>query len=187
MASYQIIAYKLGPNAPTNYALEGSIAIAGAMVQWLRDDVGLISNAVEIEALTFEVESNDGVYFVPALNGQFALWWRDDARGVCIGITRYNSKGHRAVLESICFQLKDADLLATPVVRPAYIETTALGAAYAAGLAVGIWKEDHVFDSKDKLKNAMVFHPLMAEDSRKKKSDSWVKAVNRSFDLADLY
>ncbi|CAJ2656314.1 unnamed protein product [Trifolium pratense] len=220
------IAYKLGPNAPTNYALEGSVAIAGAAVQWLRDGLSLISNAAEIEALALEVESNGGVYFVPAFNGLFAPWWRDDARGVCIGITRYTSKGHvaRAVLESICFQVKDvieamhkdsgadqskkdefllrvdggatvnkllmqtqADLLATPVVRPAYIETTALGAAYAAGLAVGIWKEDHVFDSKDKLKNAMVFHPLMAEDSRKKKSDSWVKAVNRSFDLADLY
>ncbi|PNX72488.1 glycerol kinase, partial [Trifolium pratense] len=208
-------AYKLGPNAPTNYALEGSVAIAGAAVQWLRDGLSLISNAAEIEALALEVESNGGVYFVPAFNGLFAPWWRDDARGVCIGITRYTSKGHiaRAVLESICFQVKDvieamhkdsgadqskkdefllrvdggatvnkllmqtqADLLATPVVRPAYIETTALGAAYAAGLAVGIWKEDHVFDSKDKLKNAMVFHPLMAEDSRKKKSDSWVKA-----------
>jgi len=103
------IAYKLGPNAPTNYALEGSVAIAGAAVQWLRDGLGLITNAKDIEALALEVESNGGVYFVPAFNGLFAPWWRDDARGVCIGITRYTSKAHiaRAVLESICFQVKD--------------------------------------------------------------------------------
>lgn len=103
------IAYKLGPKAPTNYALEGSVAIAGAAVQWLRDSLGLIASAKEIEALALEVESNGGVYFVPAFNGLFAPWWRDDARGVCIGITRYTSKAHiaRAVLESICFQVKD--------------------------------------------------------------------------------
>ncbi|KAK2432434.1 glycerol kinase [Trifolium repens] len=219
------IAYKLGPNAPTNYALEGSVAIAGAAVQWLRDNLSFVSNAAEIEALALEVESNGGVYFVPAFNGLFAPWWRDDARGVLIGITRYTNKGHiaRAVLESICFQVKDvidsmhkdsgadqskkdefllrvdggatvnnllmqtqADLLATPVIRPTDIETTALGAAYAAGLAVGVWKEDYIFDSKDRLKNANIFRPLMAEDSRKKKADSWSKAVSRSFDLADL-
>lgn len=219
------IAYKLGPNAPTNYALEGSVAIAGAAVQWLRDGLGLITNAKDVEALALEVESSGGVYFVPAFNGLFAPWWRDDARGVCIGITRYTSKAHiaRAVLESICFQVKDvidsmhkdsgadqskkdefllrvdggatvnnllmqtqADLLATSVIRPADIETTALGAAYAAGLAVGIWKEDFVFDSKDMLKNASIFRPLMVEEIRKKKVDSWGKAVSRSFDLADL-
>jgi glycerol kinase len=103
------IAYKLGPNAPTNYALEGSVAIAGAAVQWLRDNLNFVSNAAEIEALALEVESNGGVYFVPAFNGLFAPWWRDDARGVLIGITRYTNKGHiaRAVLESICFQVKD--------------------------------------------------------------------------------
>ncbi|GAU16318.1 hypothetical protein TSUD_116670, partial [Trifolium subterraneum] len=209
------IAYKLGPNAPTSYALEGAVAIAGAAVQWLRDGLGLISNAAEVEAMALEVESNGGVYFVPAFNGLFAPWWRDDARGVFIGFTRYTNKGHfaQAVLESICFQVKDvidamhkdsgadqsktdefllrvdggatinnllmqtqADLLATPVVRPANVETTALGAAYAAGLAVGVWKEDYIFDSKDKLKNANIFHPLMAEDLRKKKADSWLKA-----------
>lgn len=103
------IAFKLGPNAPANYALEGSVAIAGAAVQWIRDGLTLISNASEIETMALEVESNGGVYFVPAFNGLFAPWWRDDARGVLIGITRYTNKGHiaRAVLESICFQVKD--------------------------------------------------------------------------------
>lgn len=103
------IAFKLGPNAPTNYALEGSIAIAGAAVQWLRDSLGIIRSASEIESLAKEVESSGGVYFVPAFNGLFAPWWRDDARGVCIGITRFTNKAHiaRAVLESMCFQVKD--------------------------------------------------------------------------------
>lgn len=103
------VAFKLGPNAPTNYALEGSIAIAGAAVQWLRDGLGLIGSASEIEKLASEVDSTGGVYFVPAFNGLFAPWWRDDARGVCIGITRFTNKAHiaRAVLESMCFQVKD--------------------------------------------------------------------------------
>lgn len=103
------IAYKLGPNAETNYALEGSIAIAGAAVQWLRDGLGIIQSAKEIEDLALLVENSGGVYFVPAFNGLFAPWWRDDARGVCLGITRFTNKGHiaRAVLESMCFQVKD--------------------------------------------------------------------------------
>ena len=103
------LAFKLGAEAPTNYALEGSIAIAGAAVQWLRDSLGIIHSAGEIEALASEVESTGGVYFVPAFNGLFAPWWRDDARGICIGITRFTSKAHiaRAVLESMCFQVKD--------------------------------------------------------------------------------
>ena len=103
------LAYKLGPNSPTNYALEGSIAIAGAGVQWLRDSLGVIRSASEIEKLASSVESTGGVYFVPAFNGLFAPWWRDDARGVCIGITRFTDKAHiaRAVLESIAFQVRD--------------------------------------------------------------------------------
>lgn len=103
------IAFKLGPSAPANYALEGSIAIAGAAVQWLRDSLGVINSAGEIEALASQVDSTGGVYFVPAFNGLFAPWWRDDARGVCIGITRFTTKAHiaRAVLESMCFQVKD--------------------------------------------------------------------------------
>lgn len=103
------LAYKLGPQAQTNYALEGSIAIAGAAVQWLRDSLGIIKSAAEIEDLAAMVESTGGVYFVPAFNGLFAPWWREDARGVCIGITRFTNKSHiaRAVLESMCFQVKD--------------------------------------------------------------------------------
>lgn len=103
------LAYKLGPQAKTNYALEGSIAIAGAAVQWLRDSLGIIKSASEIEDLAAMVESTGGVYFVPAFNGLFAPWWREDARGVCIGITRFTNKSHiaRAVLESMCFQVKD--------------------------------------------------------------------------------
>lgn len=103
------LAFKLGKDARANYALEGSIAIAGAAVQWLRDSLGIISSAKEIEELASQVKSTGGIYFVPAFNGLFAPWWRDDARGVCIGITRFTSKAHiaRAVLESMCFQVKD--------------------------------------------------------------------------------
>ncbi|KAL1809732.1 hypothetical protein ACET3Z_026722 [Daucus carota] len=218
------VAFKLGPNAPTNYALEGSIAIAGAAVQWLRDGLGLIGSASEIEKLASEVDSTGGVYFVPAFNGLFAPWWRDDARGVCIGITRFTNKAHiaRAVLESMCFQVKDvldsmhkdaseveskekfllrvdggatvnnllmqiqADILGNPVVRPADIETTALGAAYAAGLAVGVWKEEEIFSSGERMKIATTFNPILEEEKRKKKVESWCKAVSRTFDLADL-
>lgn len=105
------LAYKLGPEAPTNYALEGSIAIAGAAVQWLRDSLGIIEKASEIEELAGRVDSTGGVYFVPAFNGLFAPWWRDDARGVCIGITRFTNKSHiaRAVLESMCFQVREVN------------------------------------------------------------------------------
>lgn len=220
------LAYKLGPKAPTNYALEGSIAIAGAAVQWLRDSLGVIGSASEIEGLASQVPSTGGVYFVPAFNGLFAPWWRDDARGVCIGITRFTSKAHiaRAVLESMCFQVKDvldsmrkdaslgkpgnekefllrvdggatvnnllmqiqADLLGSSVVRPADTETTALGAAYAAGLAIGVWKEDEIFASGEKAKTDTIFHPKLDEQTRKKKNESWCKAVERTFDLADL-
>uniref|UniRef100_A0A1D1Y1J5 glycerol kinase n=1 Tax=Anthurium amnicola TaxID=1678845 RepID=A0A1D1Y1J5_9ARAE len=222
------VAYKLGPNSPTNYALEGSIAIAGAAVQWLRDGLGIIRSAGEVEALAERVDNSGGVYFVPAFNGLFAPWWRDDARGVCIGITRYTNKGHiaRAVLESMCFQVKDvlnsmhkdagekgearseegefllrvdggatvnnllmqiqADLLGSPVVRPSDIETTCLGAAYAAGLATGVWTEDQIFAAGGKGENATTFHPKMGEEQRNKKFESWCKAVSRTFDLADL-
>ncbi|PSS07531.1 Glycerol kinase [Actinidia chinensis var. chinensis] len=222
------VAFKLGTDAPANYALEGSIAIAGAAVQWLRDSLGIIKSASEIEELALQVDSTGGVYFVPAFNGLFAPWWRDDARGVCIGITRFTNKCHiaRAVIESMCFQVKDvldsmhkdagekgevqnekgefllrvdggatvnnllmqiqADLLGSPVVRPADIETTALGAAYAAGLAVGVWTEDEIFSSGHKKEKATIFHPVLHEALRKKKVESWCKAVSRTFDLADL-
>ncbi|KAF5178070.1 Glycerol kinase [Thalictrum thalictroides] len=222
------LAYKLGPDAPTNYALEGSIAIAGAAVQWLRDSLGIIQSASEIEELANKVENSGGVYFVPAFNGLFAPWWRDDARGVCIGITRFTNKSHiaRAVLESMCFQVKDvldsmhkdagengevknekgefllrvdggatvnnllmqiqADLLGSPVLRPADIETTALGAAYAAGLAVGVWTEHDIFSGEGKMKEDTIFKPKVDGEQRKKRVESWGKAVSRTFDLADL-
>ncbi|KAL8102439.1 glycerol kinase-like [Apium graveolens] len=188
------VAFKLGANAPTNYALEGSIAITGAAVQWLRDGLGLIGSASETEKLASEVESTGGVYFVPAFNRLFTPWWHDDARGVCIGITRFTNKAHIAcvVLESMCFQVKDvldsmhkdareveskekfllrvdggatvnsllmqihADILGNPVVRPADIETTALRAAYAAGLAVGVWKEEEIFSSRERMKRLQI-------------------------------
>ncbi|KAF6162694.1 hypothetical protein GIB67_026615 [Kingdonia uniflora] len=220
------LAYKLGPTAPTNYALEGSIAIAGAAVQWLRDSLGIIQSASEIEGLASKVENSGGVYFVPAFNGLFAPWWRDDARGVCIGITRFTNKSHiaRSVLESMCFQVNDvldsmhkdagdkgeskdangefvlrvdggatvnnllmqiqADLLGSPVVRPSDIETTALGAAYAAGLAVGVWTETDIFTPKTE--KATYFQPNLEAERRKKRVESWYKAISRTFDLADL-
>ncbi|KAE9621301.1 hypothetical protein Lal_00023635 [Lupinus albus] len=217
------VAFKLGKEAKATYALEGSVAIAGAAVQWLRDSVGMISSSKEIEELASQVESSQGVYFVPAFNGLFAPYWREDARGVCIGITRFTTKAHiaRAVLECIAFQVKDvldamhkdagkvesnefllrvdggatvnnllmqiqADLTGNPVIRPADIETTARGAAFAAGLAIGVFKEDYIFDSKDKMKDAIVFRPVMTKEVRTKKVESWSKAVTRSYDLADL-
>ncbi|KAH9667097.1 glycerol kinase [Citrus sinensis] len=186
----------------------GSIAIAGAAVQWPRDSLGLISSA------TF--------------NGLFAPWWRDDARGVCIGITRFTSKAHiaRAVLESMCFQVKDvldsmqkdavekgvikdaksefllrvdggatvnnllmqiqADLLGSPVIRPADKETTALGAAFADGLAIGVFKEEEIFASGEWAKTSTTFKPVLNEEGRKKKAESWCRAVERTFNLADI-
>ncbi|KAG6530921.1 glycerol kinase-like [Zingiber officinale] len=221
------ISYKLGSEAPTNYALEGSIAIAGAAVQWLRDGLGIIHTAAEIEEMAEMVDNSGGVYFVPAFNGLFAPWWRDDARGACVGMTAFSSKYHiaRAVLESMCFQVNDvlssmhsdawdggevkskqgefllrvdggatannllmqiqADLLGSPVARPTDIETSALGAAYAAGLAIGVWTEEWIFGSGHEEKHT-IFHPELSEEVRKRRTESWHKAVSRTFDLADL-
>ncbi len=169
------VCYKIG-DQPTVYALEGSIAVSGSLVQWVRDNLGLISSAPEIETLAATVEDNGGCYFVPAFSGLFAPYWRDDARGAIVGLTRYVNKGHiaRAVLEATAFQTKEvldamnadsgvdltalkvdggmvvnetlmqfqADILGVPVIRPVVAETTALGAAYAAGLAVGFWESE---------------------------------------------
>ncbi|NUT58992.1 MAG: glycerol kinase GlpK, partial [Agromyces sp.] len=166
------VGYKLG-DEPVHYALEGSIAVTGSLIQWLRDNLGLISSAAEVEDLAKGVDDNGGAYFVPAFSGLFAPYWRPDARGALVGLTRYVNKGHiaRAALEAIAFQTRDvveavnadagidlselrvdggatandtllqfqADILGVPVVRPVVAETTALGAAYAAGLAVGFW------------------------------------------------
>ncbi len=167
------VGYKIGHQKAV-YALEGSIAIAGALVQWLRDNLGLVSKSADVEALAGTVEDNGGIYFVPAFSGLFAPYWRSDARGVIVGLTRYINKGHiaRAVLEATAYQTREvldamekdsgvrlkalkvdggmvfnellmqfqADMLNVPVIRPQVAETTALGAAYAAGLAVGFWK-----------------------------------------------
>ncbi|KAL3693946.1 hypothetical protein R1sor_007597 [Riccia sorocarpa] len=221
------IGFKLGPDAPTNYALEGSIAIAGAAVQWLRDNLEVIRKASESETLAASVENTGGLYFVPAFGGLFAPWWRDDARGVLVGISRYTTKAHiaRATLESMCFQARavlmamradmksrlkgvpdeefllrvdggasannllmqlQADILGVPVLRPADIETTALGAAYAAGLAVGVWSEQQIFEDSHQFAQPRKFIPGVDEDTRESRYKSWNLAVERSFGLADL-
>ena len=207
------VAYKLGKQ-PAHYALEGSVAITGALVQWLRDNLGLIQKSSEIEALAKTVEDNGGVYFVPAFSGLFAPHWKETARGVIAGLTRYVNKGHiaRAVLEATAFQTREvaeamekdakikldvlrtdggmvdddllmqfqSDILAKPVVRPVTKETTALGAAYAAGLAVGFFK-----DLNDLCANWSVdktWKPSMQKKKREEMFRLWKKAVSKSFD-----
>jgi len=207
------LAYQVDGQAPI-YALEGSIAMAGALVQWLRDNLGIIDTAEAIEALAGSVPDNGGVFIVPAFNGLFAPYWRDDARGVIVGLTRYANKGHiaRATLEAVAFQTKEvldamyidsgvalaalkvdggmvanqllmqfqADLLDVPVVRPTVAETTALGAAYAAGLAVGFWPSFDVL--RDNWSISQRWEPNMDATRRRSEYASWKKAVTRSFD-----
>jgi glycerol kinase len=210
------LAYKFGTK-PACYALEGSIAITGALVQWLRDNLGLIEKSSDIEALARTVGDNGGVYFVPAFSGLYAPHWKDDARGVIAGLTRFVNKGHiaRAVLEATALQVREvvdamakdsgialdvlrtdggmvvndllmqfqSDILAKPVVRPLVKETTALGAAYAAGLAVGY------FQCTDELiANWAVdqqWEPRMDEESRERLYHFWKKAVARSLDWVE--
>jgi glycerol kinase len=210
------MAYKFG-SEPAHYALEGSIAITGALVQWVRDNLGLIQQSPDIESLARTVSDNGGVYFVPAFSGLYAPYWKDSARGVITGLTRYANKGHlaRAVLEATAFQTRDvleamekdsgikldvlrtdggmvaddllmqfqADILNRPVVRPVTKDaTTALGAAYAAGLAVGYFK-----DLKDLRANWAVDHtwePQMKNGRRDEMYNLWKRAVTRSFDWA---
>jgi glycerol kinase len=205
------VAYRFG-NAPAVYALEGSIAIAGALVQWVRDNFGLIEKSADIEALARTVPDNGGVYFVPAFSGLYAPYWKDSARGVIAGLTRYANKGHlaRAVLEATAFQTREvveamekdsgipldvlrvdggmvsndllmqfqADVLNRPVVRPQVQETTALGAAFAAGRAVGFF--DRLTWTADR-----TWKPQMEEDVRSGLYREWKKAVTRSFDWID--
>jgi glycerol kinase len=210
------VGYQLG-DAPAVYALEGSIAIAGALVQWLRDNLRLIDSAPEVEKLARSVEDNGGCYFVPAFSGLFAPYWRDDARGVIVGLTRFVEAGHiaRATLEATAFQGREmvdamqvdsgetlheirvgggmvknellmqfqADILGIPVVRPSLIETTAIGAAYAAGLAVGFWPDIEVLRGKwveDKR-----WEPQMDEATRERELAQWKKAVTRTFDWVE--
>ncbi|MGH3652658.1 glycerol kinase GlpK [Glutamicibacter sp.] len=210
------MAYKLGDNAPV-YALEGSIAVAGSLIQWLRDNIGMIATAPEIEELAAKVEDNGGVYIVPAFSGLFAPYWRSDARGAIVGLTRYANKNHiaRAALESTAFQTREvldavnadaevpltelkvdggmvanealmqfqADILGVPVVRPQVTETTALGAAYAAGLAVGFWKD--LGELEDNWAEDKRWEPTMDEATRERSLRLWKKAVTRTFDWVD--
>ncbi|GAA0188306.1 glycerol kinase GlpK [Glutamicibacter creatinolyticus] len=210
------MAYQLGDAEPV-YALEGSIAVAGSLVQWLRDNIGMIATSAEIEDLAAQVENNGGVYIVPAFSGLFAPYWRSEARGAIVGLTRYANKHHlaRAALESTAFQTREvldavnadaadpltelkvdggmvanenlmqfqADILGVPVVRPKVTETTALGAAYAAGLAVGYWKDLGELESnwsEDKR-----WEPNLDPEERERKLRLWKKAVTRTFDWVD--
>lgn len=210
------LGYKLG-DEPAHYALEGSIAITGALVQWLRDNLGLISSAPEIEELAKTVDDNGGAYFVPAFSGLFAPYWRGDARGALVGLTRYVNKGHiaRAALEATAFQTREvldavnadsgvdltelkvdggminnntlmqfqADILGVPVVRPVVAETTALGAAYAAGLAVGFWSS--LDDLRANWQEDRRWEPKMEEEERARQVRLWKKAVTKTFDWID--
>jgi glycerol kinase len=210
------LGYKLA-SEPAVYALEGSIAITGALVQWLRDSLGLIERSADVEALAGSVDDNGGVYFVPAFSGLFAPYWRSDARGVIAGLTRYANRGHlaRAALEATAYQTREvldamekdssvkltglkvdggmvfnellmqfqADMLGVPVIRSSVAETTALGAAYAAGLAVGFWS------SLDALRanwgQDREWQPRMDSATRDRLYAGWKKAVTRTFDWVD--
>ena len=208
--------YKFG-DQPAVYALEGSIAISGALVQWLRDNLGMIEKSSDIEALAASVEDNGGAYFVPAFSGLFAPYWKSDARGAIVGLTRYVNKGHiaRAVLEATAFQTREvldamnndsgvdltalkvdggmvanealmqfqADILGVPVIRPKVPETTALGAAYAAGLAVGFWS--NLDDLRQNWQVDKTWEPQMEEGKRTRYYSQWKKAVTKTFDWVE--
>ena len=210
------VAYQIGDAKPV-YALEGSIAVTGSLIQWLRDNLGMIQTAAEVETLATEVTDNGGVYIVPAFSGLFAPYWRSDARGAIVGLTRFVNKNHiaRAALEATAFQTREvldavnadsgvpltelrvdggmvanealmqfqADILGVDVVRPKIVETTALGAAYAAGLAVGFWNDTTELATKwaeDKR-----WSPQMEDSERDRQMRLWKKAVTRTFDWVD--
>ncbi|MGC5167506.1 glycerol kinase GlpK [Luteimicrobium sp. DT211] len=210
------VCYKIGDNAPI-YALEGSIAVTGSLVQWLRDNLGMFTDAPDIEWLAHKVDDNGGAYFVPAFSGLFAPYWRPDARGALVGLTRYVNRNHiaRAALEATAFQTREvldamnadsgvdltelkvdggmtanellmqfqADQLGVPVVRPKVAETTALGAAYAAGIAVGFWNgEQDVIDNWAEDKR---WTPSMDQGERERLYRNWKKAVTKTLDWVD--
>jgi glycerol kinase len=211
------VCYQFGDAKPV-YALEGSIAVTGSAVQWLRDQLGIISRASQSEALAREVEDNGGVYFVPAFSGLFAPYWRSDARGAIVGLSRFNTNAHvaRATLEAICYQSRDvvdameadsgvhlevlkvdggitandlcmqiqADVLGVDVVRPVVSETTALGAGYAAGLAVGFW--DGADDLRRNWQEDKRWTPQWGDDRRTEGYAGWQKAVQRTLDWVDV-
>jgi len=207
------LGYKIG-DQDAIYCLEGSIAITGALVQWLRDNMRMIDTSIEVEALAATVDDSGGIYIVPAFSGLYAPYWRSDARGVIVGLTRYINRGHiaRAALEATAYQTKEvldamekdsgvslkalkvdggmvannllmqfqADMVNVPVIRPVVAETTALGAAYAAGLAVGFWND---FDElRANWKQDAVWTPNMEEKTRQDLYKGWKKAVSRTFD-----
>jgi glycerol kinase len=206
------LGYKFA-NKPAVYTLEGSIAITGALVQWLRDNLGIITKSSEVEELARSVKDNGGIYFVPAFSGLFAPYWRSDARGIIVGLTRYINKGHlaRATLEATAYQTREvldamkedsgvelnhlkvdggmvfnqllmqfqSDILGVPVVRPKIAETTALGAAYAAGLAVKFWNS--VDDLRTNWQISQIWNPQMDENVRENLYKGWLKAVERTF------
>lgn len=210
------VAYKIGDNKPV-YALEGSIAVAGSLVQWLRDNLGMIKSSEEIEKLASTVDDNGGVYFVPAFSGLFAPYWKDDARGAIVGLTRYNNKGHiaRAVQEATPYQTREvfdamvadsgvelkelrvdggmtkdemvmqfqSDQLGVPLVRPEVLETTALGAAYAAGIAVGFWDGEQ--DVIDNWAEGKRWEPGKDREEYDRNYRLWKKAVTRTFEWVD--
>jgi len=211
------VCYQVGTDKPV-YALEGSIAVTGSAVQWLRDQLGIISGAGEIEALAASVQDNGGIYFVPAFSGLFAPYWRSDARGAIVGLSRFNTNAHlaRATLESICYQSRDvaeameadsgvhlevlkvdggvtvnnlcmqlqADVLGVPVSRPLVAETTALGAAYAAGLAVGFWKD--IAELRANWNESRRWTPQWSDQQRASGYAGWKKAVERTLDWVDV-
>ncbi|MDN3358260.1 glycerol kinase GlpK [Actinomadura sp. DC4] len=211
------VCYQFGSEAPV-YALEGSIAVTGSAVQWLRDQLGIISGASQSETLARQVEDNGGVYFVPAFSGLFAPYWRSDARGAIVGLSRYNTNAHlaRATLESICYQTRDvveamrqdsgvtldvlrvdggvtanelcmelqADILGVPVSKPVVAETTALGAAYAAGLATGFWNSTE--ELKQNWNEDKRWEPRWSDDQRSTGYAGWKKAVDRTLDWVDV-
>src|ERR1700754_4157633 len=200
------------------YALEGSIAVTGSAVQWLRDQLGIISGAAQSESLARQVDDNGGVYFVPAFSGLFAPYWRSDARGAIVGLSRFNTNAHlaRATLEAICYQSRDvaeameqdsgvhldvlkvdggitannlamqiqADILGVPVSRPVVAETTALGACYAAGLAVGFWKSTD--EMRDNWNESQRWQPEWNDEQRTEGYARWKKAVQRTLDWVDV-
>jgi glycerol kinase len=210
------VGYKIGEN-PAHYALEGSIAVTGSLVQWLRDNLGLIASANDVEALARTVDDNGGAYFVPAFSGLFAPYWRSDARGALLGLTRFVNRGHvaRAALEATAYQTREvleavnadagvplaelrvdggmvandllmqfqADMLGVPVVRPVMTETTALGAAYAAGLAVGFWKD--MAELAANWKEDRRWTPEMDSGDAERLFRNWKKAVTKTFGWVD--
>ncbi|MEW2522030.1 glycerol kinase GlpK [Actinacidiphila alni] len=211
------VAYKFG-DAPAVYALEGSIAVTGSAVQWLRDQMHVINEAAESERLAKTVQGSDGIYFVPAFSGLFAPYWRSDARGAIVGLARYHTNGHlaRATLESMCYQSRDvveameqdsgvhldvlkvdggvtandlcmqtqADVLGVPVSRPVVAETTALGAAYAAGLATGFWRDTD--ELRENWHESKRWEPKWSDEERATGYKGWKKAVERTLDWVDV-